>query len=396
MLLKAPNMSQVYTRPALSPHESSFSSHPHNRYDHYTPPEPRHHSEHTNSYLAERQHEGRGWKVPQPRTETADSLRRSTYEAPSVRVGDDYRSGNDMNHKSREQLPPLSSLLFSTGSRQTLPVRPPYSESSPSFPNGSPHEVRRPPTPSYQERQYQESMYQRRPSAAGPTGPPQQYAFSARQEHHDRSGPVPPIRPMQSNGIGPRESPRQYNSRYSPQSSSRTQLSSSTGRWSPRSEHSARQEYFPQVPREQTFRQAQEHRQHQKTLPPPPYLTESDPRSLYRDAPAPAPAPTTPQYHPLTPVSTNVSVGEPTTSKDGLGPKIWTGTQFLPRFVRQAEVPGEGMCYFYDDGTHCKTVIDGEVVNAHWGDESRKAKKETCHCLYYLQGEEDQVRSRLS
>lgn len=53
--------------------------------------------------------------------------------------------------------------------------------------------------------------------------------------------------------------------------------------------------------------------------------------------------------------------------KDGLGPKIWTGTQFLPRFVRQAEVAGEGMCYFYDDGSHCKTSIDGEAVNAHWG-----------------------------
>ncbi|KAJ2986512.1 hypothetical protein NUW58_g4990 [Xylaria curta] len=53
--------------------------------------------------------------------------------------------------------------------------------------------------------------------------------------------------------------------------------------------------------------------------------------------------------------------------KDGLGPKIWTGSHFLPRFVRRAEVPGEGLCYFYDDGTHCKTVIDGEPVNAHWG-----------------------------
>ncbi|OAR01308.1 hypothetical protein LLEC1_03945 [Akanthomyces lecanii] len=54
-------------------------------------------------------------------------------------------------------------------------------------------------------------------------------------------------------------------------------------------------------------------------------------------------------------------------SKDSLGPKIWTGTHFLPRFLRAAEVPGEGMCYFYDDGTHCKTIIDGEYVNAHWG-----------------------------
>lgn len=51
----------------------------------------------------------------------------------------------------------------------------------------------------------------------------------------------------------------------------------------------------------------------------------------------------------------------------GMGPKIWTGTHFLPRFMRAAEVQGEGMCYFYDDGTHCKSVIDGEPVNAHWG-----------------------------
>lgn len=68
---------------------------------------------------------------------------------------------------------------------------------------------------------------------------------------------------------------------------------------------------------------------------------------------------------PPTPTSTVVSEGVP--SKDGLGPKIWTGTHFLPRFVKAAEVPGEGMCYFYDDGSHCKTVIDGEAVNAHWG-----------------------------
>ncbi|PSR94284.1 hypothetical protein BD289DRAFT_480599 [Coniella lustricola] len=61
------------------------------------------------------------------------------------------------------------------------------------------------------------------------------------------------------------------------------------------------------------------------------------------------------------------ATGETIATKDGLGPKIWTGTHFLPRFVRAAEVTGEGMCYFYDDGSHCKTVIDGEAVNAHWG-----------------------------
>ncbi|KAK3325545.1 hypothetical protein B0H66DRAFT_599700 [Apodospora peruviana] len=68
---------------------------------------------------------------------------------------------------------------------------------------------------------------------------------------------------------------------------------------------------------------------------------------------------------PGTPASTVTSDGMPV--KDGLGPKIWTGTHFLPRFVRAQEVPGEGLCYFYDDGSHCKTVIDGEAVNAHWG-----------------------------
>lgn len=71
-------------------------------------------------------------------------------------------------------------------------------------------------------------------------------------------------------------------------------------------------------------------------------------------------------YAPPPPSTTSVA-GETIPTKDGLGPKIWTGAQFLPRFVRAAELPGEGLCYFYDDGSHCKTVIDGEAVNAHWG-----------------------------
>lgn len=50
-----------------------------------------------------------------------------------------------------------------------------------------------------------------------------------------------------------------------------------------------------------------------------------------------------------------------------LGPKLWTGTQFLPRFIGEEIVENEGLCYFYDDGTHCGAVIDGEPVNAYWG-----------------------------
>lgn len=67
---------------------------------------------------------------------------------------------------------------------------------------------------------------------------------------------------------------------------------------------------------------------------------------------------------PPTPASTGAS--EVIVGKDGLGPKIWTGTHFLPRFVREEKVDGETY-FIYDDGTRCKDVIDGEKVNAHWG-----------------------------
>lgn len=79
------------------------------------------------------------------------------------------------------------------------------------------------------------------------------------------------------------------------------------------------------------------------------------------------PSSSVPENAPSTPGNTSSTYPDGVPVKDGLGPKIWKGTHFLPRFVRAAEVAGEGMCYFYDDGSHCKTVIDGEVVNAHWG-----------------------------
>lgn len=87
----------------------------------------------------------------------------------------------------------------------------------------------------------------------------------------------------------------------------------------------------------------------------------SDPRT-YQHPPPQQQVVSYTHQQPTSPVT-----GETLPTKDGLGPKIWTGTHFLPRFVRAAELPGEGMCYFYDDGSHCKTTIDGEVVNAHWG-----------------------------
>ena len=39
----------------------------------------------------------------------------------------------------------------------------------------------------------------------------------------------------------------------------------------------------------------------------------------------------------------------------------------LPRVVGEEVIPGEGPCWVYEDGSTCKKVIDGEVVNAQWG-----------------------------
>lgn len=39
----------------------------------------------------------------------------------------------------------------------------------------------------------------------------------------------------------------------------------------------------------------------------------------------------------------------------------------LPRVVGEQDIPGEGPCWIYEDGSICKKVIDGELVNAQWG-----------------------------
>ncbi|KAF2742180.1 hypothetical protein M011DRAFT_292853 [Sporormia fimetaria CBS 119925] len=38
-----------------------------------------------------------------------------------------------------------------------------------------------------------------------------------------------------------------------------------------------------------------------------------------------------------------------------------------PRCLGQREIPGEGLCYVYEDGSYCRAVIDGEPVNPSWG-----------------------------
>ncbi|KAI4163686.1 MAG: hypothetical protein LQ342_002720 [Letrouitia transgressa] len=39
----------------------------------------------------------------------------------------------------------------------------------------------------------------------------------------------------------------------------------------------------------------------------------------------------------------------------------------VPRVVGSQDVPGEGSCWVYEDGSICRKVIDGEPVNAQWG-----------------------------
>ena len=44
-----------------------------------------------------------------------------------------------------------------------------------------------------------------------------------------------------------------------------------------------------------------------------------------------------------------------------------TNVKPLPRLIGEGDVPGEGPSWFYEDGTTCRKVIDGELVNAQWG-----------------------------
>jgi hypothetical protein len=247
-------------------------------------------------------------------------------------------------HQNREQLPPLSSLFGNPSSHHNRLSQSPYSDRhSPVYPATSPRDARHPATPVHLDRPYEGSYFQRPPVSRQPS-------YSSRIEPVERLGFQPPPR-SNTAGISP-SSPR-YEGLSSRLDAPRAQEPHARSGW-PTQQHQPRPDYYSR----DTSSSFKPHSE-QRSLPSNPRINP-DGRSGYRDADLPS----TPTFPP-TPAST--VVGDTATTKDGLGPKIWTGTQFLPRFVRQAEVSGEGLCYFYDDGTHCKTVIDGEIVNAHWG-----------------------------
>jgi hypothetical protein len=302
----------------------------------------------------QQKYEGSSWQTPHPQVSMSDHKRRAAYDVPPSKVAEVYQTRSEINNGlPREQLPPLSSILG--GSRPGVHSRSPYADQSPTFPPASPHDSRHTSGSTRHEQQAWDAYPQRPPHAAS-----SQYPYDGRPAQSSISElSQPPLRAMQLSQSP--NSPQFYESLYSPKDSPRAQLPPSRGAWSPRSEPSYR-EYFPATPRDTSSSFRPRPDQHHVMPPPPPQRKESENGLPYKEAPGSIPS--IQQY-----ASTSASsvVSDSVTSKDGLGPKIWTGTQFLPRFVRQAEVPGEGLCYFYDDGTHCKTHIDGEAVNAHWG-----------------------------
>ncbi|TAQ86425.1 hypothetical protein B7494_g5252 [Chlorociboria aeruginascens] len=320
-------MTQIYTR--------SLTPHLHKRSSSYKQSYSTGDFQFSNLHHSEDQYEGDGWKLSQPHS-LMSSQNRGIHEIPPPKVGDVYQIRPEISQNpAREQLPPLSSLFGAT--QHSRPAQSPYLDrQSPVFPALSPQDPRQSAAP-------YDGPYFQRPA------PSRQYPSysSTKLESVEKLGFQPPPRPNQVASRS--ESPR-YEPRFAHAEIPRPQQASSVHSWSPRSE-AARLDYFPRDT-SSSFRPHSENRLSQSLRP------ETDPRPTYRGASQTVPA--------TFPPPPSIVTGDPN-SKDGLGPKIWTGTQFLPRFVRQAEVPGEGLCYFYDDGTHCKTVIDGEVVNAHWG-----------------------------
>jgi hypothetical protein len=233
---------------------------------------------------------------------------------------------------SHQQLPSLSSLFGPPSS--VRPLHSPHSDRPGGYPLTSP-------------------LDHPRLSGSGPrnsyfpltTSPSHAQPRSYEKQEQERQSLQPLVRSYSGSS-----SPR-FHEGNSHRSGSRSEAESG-GKW-PMQHDPSRHEYSLGS-REAAYRSPPDHFRLQFPGPREPALGYSDHRSAH-GGPNPPP----------TPASTVNSDGVP--SKDGLGPKIWTGTHFLPRFVRAAEVPGEGLCYFYDDGSHCKTVIDGEAVNAHWG-----------------------------
>ncbi|KAM5342634.1 hypothetical protein ACJ41O_013600 [Fusarium nematophilum] len=290
------------------------------------------------SYSSNSSSADRPWISPAP---TSPSM--TNYEKPLTNSmsadqkmdGEQGRPGSAPQAATRQQLPSLSSLFGPPTA--VRPLHSPLSDRTSSYAATSP--LDRPRIPSG-DRQHPSSYFP--PTLSPPISQPRS---TYENKFDNERQPLHALSRSYSGSGSPRfrdgEHPR-------PDSRAEGQL----GKWS--MQHETSRHEYSLGSQDGSFRSPQDHFRLHLPGPSdrvvPTYADQRSPQS----GPNPPPTP-----------STTVTEGVP--SKDGLGPKIWTGTHFLPRFVRAAEVPGEGMCYFYDDGSHCKTVIDGEAVNAHWG-----------------------------
>ncbi|OBT68900.1 hypothetical protein VE03_02133 [Pseudogymnoascus sp. 23342-1-I1] len=303
--------------------------------------------------LPEQREDRSSWNAPRPEPlSLSEQHKRGPYNTippPDRSLGDESaRPEISPRTTNGERLPSLSSLFSST--QAPLPARSPYSNPSPTFKAGSPESIVRKASANHLDQLAWDPSY-RRPRSE-PSG---QYPFN--QSPHSVSSDRLPPPPRSVQDHRKPESPG-YDAVSEYRDGQYGRSSASSVRFSPGSEASYRG-YFPPMPKDPSSPYG--HPRDQKASP---HIQLHEPDMRHSYAGSPQSHTMRNPYH--QPPSNVVSSG-PTSPKDTLGPKIWTGTHFLPRFVRQADVPGEGICYFYDDGTHCKTVIDGEPVNAHWG-----------------------------
>ncbi|KXJ85172.1 hypothetical protein Micbo1qcDRAFT_128452, partial [Microdochium bolleyi] len=274
-----------------------------------------------------------------------------TSHAPSTRTDLSTRTMSEAYLKARvdsataaaQQLPSLKSLFGQPLSEiRLLDALNPLTG-----PSRSP--LHRPASTTSSQRSLPTSYF---PSTAAPRS---SYAASVRSDHERHSsgllhfpGPLSPGRPRES---------------VSSHRESRQDSLTST-RWSYSSQSESRRPDYVLS----TSEASTPYHPGAERLPFPPRTGYEASNVGYRDQSHAQPPPAQSERAPA-----SLDVGATAASPEGLpvkygpGPNIWTGTHFLPKFLYQRKVSGEGLCFFYDDGTHCKAIIDGEQVNAHWG-----------------------------
>ena len=97
-----------------------------------------------------------------------------------------------------------------------------------------------------------------------------------------------------------------------------------------------------------------------------PYGTYPGPVHQLAYPPQPASLTAPVSYHQSPPSSYDYGLN-PVPSSSTTPPNVVQSVKPLPRVVGEQDIPGEGPCWVYEDGSVCRKVIDGEVVNAQWG-----------------------------